>query len=69
MADPGIVTCPTCGAQFDYGEMPPREPDDQANTQVDWLVSGRCPHCDNTVSMSFDQLKEVIASLPDDDED
>ncbi len=62
------VTCPTCGASFDYTEMDAREPEDDTNTQVGWLVGGRCPKCSGTVSLSFDQLQQIANALADVDE-
>jgi len=61
------MTCPTCGATFSYEDMAPRDPDEDQNTQVDWLVSGRCPKCRNTVSLSFEELQRIAANLDADD--
>jgi len=63
MGESSSVTCPTCGAEFEYTAMAPREPGEDVNTQFDWLVSGRCPKCNNTVSLSFDQLQEIVKRL------
>lgn len=63
MAEHEEVTCPTCGATFTYEDMAPRDPGEDQNTQVDWLVAGRCPNCTNTVTLSFEQLQKIAARV------
>lgn len=62
------VTCPTCGARFSFEEMPPRDPDDQQNTQVGWLLAGRCPKCSSTVEMSFEEMQRAVTRLTEDED-
>jgi transcription elongation factor Elf1 len=67
MGDGTMITCPTCGAQFAVEEMAPRDPSEEQNTQVDWLVAGRCPKCSNTVQLSISQLQEIARKLDEAD--
>lgn len=66
MGDATRLTCPTCGASFEVDEMAPRDPSEEQNTQVDWLVSGRCPKCSHTVQLSFKQLQDIARRLEND---
>lgn len=61
MPDPETLTCPSCGATFSYEQMAPRDPEEDQNTQVDWLVAGRCPECRGAVSVPFDALQRIAA--------
>ena len=67
MGDATTLTCPTCGAVFDVQEMAPRDPSEEQNTQVDWLVAGRCPKCSSTVQLSFSQLQDIARKLESED--
>ena len=57
------LTCETCGSEFAIDAMAPRDPESDSNTQVDWLVKGRCPNCAGTVSLSFEELQNMAKRL------
>ena len=55
------VTCPKCDETFEVDAMLPMEPHEEANTQVHWLVVGKCPLCLEVIEVSLD--KSVICKV------
>ena len=62
------LTCENCGAEFPIEGMAPRDPDNESNTQVDYLVKGRCPSCAGTVSLSFEEVQAMARRMAEDDD-
>ena len=69
MTTSDLITCQNCNAQFPIDEMLSGADDESNNTQMHYLVAGRCPKCFTTVEFSHDQLRAMASSSDLDDDD